>query len=150
MKGISTILAMILIVIIVVALIGLTYTFAVGLFGTATSGATGQTQAVTERLQKSVAIIASNCVRETSGAANFSFTLKNTGTMTVEGGTLKAFLDGALISSVNPSFADIPKGEIDPNEHRFENTTATNGLAGSHTIRIAAPAGEVDSAVTCP
>ena len=46
MKGISTILAMILIVIIVVALIGLTYTFAVGLFGTTTEATTETTHEV--------------------------------------------------------------------------------------------------------
>ncbi|NIM46689.1 MAG: hypothetical protein GTN40_00840 [Candidatus Aenigmarchaeota archaeon] len=146
MKGISTILAMILIVIIVVALIGLTYTFAVGLFGTATAGATEQTAAVTERLQKSVAIVASSC--SISGAnATYRFTLKNTGTMTVEAASLKAFVDGTLIQGA--SFEDIPKGQIDTQERAFTNETASQGTAITHTLRIAAPAGEVDSSVTC-
>ena len=55
MKGISTILATILVVIIVVALISLTYTFAINLFGTASKGATGGVEQTTIRLDKAVA-----------------------------------------------------------------------------------------------
>jgi FlaG/FlaF family flagellin (archaellin) len=49
MKGISTILATIMIVIIVVALVSLTYSFAVSLFGTSTKPVE---TSVTEQLKK--------------------------------------------------------------------------------------------------
>jgi archaellum component FlaG (FlaF/FlaG flagellin family) len=147
MKGISTILAMILIVIIVVALIGLTYTFAVSLFSTTTSGATEQTTAVTTRLQKSVAIVARDC--QISGATTtFYFTLKNTGTLDITSTELRAFVDGTQITSGAITFNDIPKGEVDT-EINFDNETASQGTAGTHTLRISAPAGEVDTTVTC-
>jgi FlaG/FlaF family flagellin (archaellin) len=78
MKGISTILATILIVIIVVALVSLTYTFAIGLFGTASSGATSGVEQTTIRIDKGVAFVTDPTC--TNGATTkLSFTLRHLG-----------------------------------------------------------------------
>lgn len=144
MKGISTVLAVILIVIIVVALVGLTYTFAVTLFGTAAGGAEAQAAAVTERLQKSVSFIGAAC--DIVGAATtYRFTLRNTGTLPVASTDLAAFVDGA---GVTVSFDDIPAGVAD-SEKTFTNETPAQGTSGVHTLTISAPAASVDKSVTC-
>ena len=149
MKGISTILAMILIVIIVVALIGLTYTFAVGLFGTATTGATEQTAAVTTRLQKTVAIVASSCEDGTT-EDYVSFTLKHTGTIAIENGELSAFLDGSKIDPTNTTYngklseTGLAEGSL---SDEFNHTTTDH--KSTRILRISAPAGEVDASLTC-
>lgn len=155
MKGISTILAMILIVIIVVALIGLTYTFAVGLFSTTTTGATEQTAAVTTRLQKTVAIVASSCANITSGvdAGNDSvkFTLKHTGTIDIETNELSAFLGGSKISpkdTVTSNTLEDTSLSAGSLSNEFEYNT-TDGHKTPRTLRISAPAGEVDVSLTC-
>lgn len=149
MKGISTVLAVILIVIIVVALVGLTYTFAVTLFGTAAGGAEAQAAAVTERLQKSVTFVGAAC--DIAGStATYTFTLRNTGTLTVASTDLAAFVDGVRIpnAAITPPWADIPDGQVD-DERSFTNQTAAQGTSGTHTLTISAPAASVDKSVTC-
>jgi archaellum component FlaF (FlaF/FlaG flagellin family) len=140
MKGISTILAMILIVIIVVALIGMTYTFAVGLFSTTANATQQQTNQVTSNMGKTVAIASAKC----NPGANYQITLRNTGSNTIGGGELSAFVDGTLI---NINFgAGLTSGQIAP----FTSTAPTAFSDGkSHTLRVSAPAGEVEAQVTC-
>lgn len=147
MKGISTVLAVILIVIIVVALVGLTYTFAVTLFGTAAGGAEAQAAAVTERLQKSVTFIGASC--SISGSTTtYKFTLRNTGTLTVKSTDLAAFVDGVKIPDATVSFNDIAAGVAD-SEKSFANQTAAQGTSGTHTLTVSAPAASIDKSVIC-
>jgi len=142
MKGISTILAMILIVIIVVALIGLTYTFAVGLFSTTTGGATQQTTAVTERLQKSGTIVSASC--GAAGATRtFKFTIKNTGTLQIKDTEQAVFQDDV---KATVTFAALDAGALS-NEYTFTNVSKAD--AGAHSIKLSVPAGEVTYSVTC-
>ena len=146
MKGISTILAMILIVIIVVALIGLTYTFAVGLFTTTTGGATEQTSQITEQMQKSVYIVAARC-NGTSNNLNFNFTLKNTGTQNIVQNDLKVFVDDS-VQTFYLSPATLTKGSTSDQI----NMTVTNPALVSNkefTLKVSAPAADVEKKVTC-
>jgi len=149
MKGISTVLAVILIVIIVVALVGLTYTFAVTLFGTAAGGAEAQAAAVTERLQKSVTFVGAAC-DIVGSTATYTFTLRNTGTLLVEDTDLAAFVNGVRIpdTAVTPPWADIAAGAVD-DERSFTNQTVAQGTTGVKTLTISAPAASVDKSVTC-
>jgi archaellum component FlaG (FlaF/FlaG flagellin family) len=144
MKGISTILAMILIVIIVVALIGLTYTFAVGLFSSTTQGASTQTQTVTQNMQKSANIIAASCGSLSGSTRTFKFTLKNIGTLTVAAADQTVFQDGVKVTSV--TFTDLPSSQVS-DEYSFTNITQAN--AGSHELKISSPAGIFAYPVTC-
>ena len=146
MKGISTILAMILIVIIVVALIGLTYTFAVGLFSTTTSGATQQTSAVTERLQKSATIVSASCASGTT-ERNFTITIKNTGTLKILSTEMAVFQDDTRVSSFYVSPADLDAGKLSDTPIKFMNVSVAN--SGNHLIKLSVPAGEVTYTATC-
>ena len=143
MKGISTILAMILIVIIVVALIGLTYTFAVSLFTTTTVGATEQTQQVTEQMQKSVWISSVRC-EETGQTLNF--TIKNTGTMTIKAADLRFYIDETP-QTLSTSFSDLVKGNISDEMGIDSSVTLTADT--EYTFKVAAPAADVEKKVTC-
>ena len=141
MKGISTVLAIVLIVIIVVALVGLTYTFAVTLFTTAAGGAQEQATAVTERLQKSVTVVSASCDATLN---QVYFTIRNTGTLGIDAADMAAFFDDEKLT-VTFTPDPLPDGQLS------DSLTATGVTfsAGSHVLRISAPAGTVDQSMTC-
>jgi len=143
MKGISTILAMILIVIIVVALIGLTYTFAVGLFGTTTAGTTEEVEAVTERMQKSVSVVAARCSADTATANTNTtwFTVKNTGTRTIARAELSAYIaDESMVMTT-----DFPSGGLAKGVAADVVGVVTQALSINtmYTLKVSAPAADV-------
>jgi len=160
MKGLSTILAMILIVIIVVALIGLTYTFSVQLFQTSATGASNATQSTTQNLQKTVDIISANCYNTTQTTEMVNFTVRATGLAL--NGELSALWDGVDISST--------VYETNNTGVYVANKINTISLAGgqvkgfsyiytlpaypavtsyhSHILTITAPAGDVPQTLT--
>ena len=139
MKGISTILAMILIVIIVVALIGMTYTFAVGLFSSTTQATEQQTQQITGNMGKTISIVAAKCSTTTR---TYTFSLRNTGTSTITSTELAAFADNSLLTV---TFADLTIGQV----REFTSGALASLPAGTHTLRVSSPAGEVQESVTC-
>jgi FlaG/FlaF family flagellin (archaellin) len=163
MKGISTILAMILIVIIVVALIGLTYTFAVGLFSTTSGTATNQVTTTTTRLDKQVSFIGTvTCQNNTAAAGNWTvtFTVRHNGaTWNINDAVqneLTAILDSTVIPDANTKLVGgattlgtqpIKPGELKTFSLWYQNTTGA--FTGSHTLTISAPAGEMPMQITC-
>jgi FlaG/FlaF family flagellin (archaellin) len=136
MIGISEILAMILIVIIVVALIGMTYTFATGLFSTTTNATQAQTGQITSNMGKTVSIVSAKCTVGT----NYQFSIRNTGPNQILSTELAAFADGAQLTV---TFSNLASGQVT----QFTGTPA--GAAGPHTLKVSAPAGEVQAQVTC-
>jgi len=163
MKGISTILAMILIVIIVVALIGLTYTFAVGLFSTTSGTATSQVTTTTTRLDKQVSFIGTVTCGNYSGNANswvIQFTIRHNGaTHTINDPSspneLTAIIDSSVIPDPNTKLVGgattLWTQPIKPGELKAFNLTYANSSAfiGTHTLTISAPAGEMPMQITC-
>jgi len=163
MKGISTILAMILIVIIVVALIGLTYTFAVGLFSTTTGTATSQVTTTTTRLDKQVSYIGTATCGNYSGSSSkwvIQFTLRHNGaSYTINDPSspieLTAIIDSSVIPDLDTKLVDgtttLGTQTIKPGELKAFNLTYVNSSAfiGSHTLTISAPAGEMPKQITC-
>jgi FlaG/FlaF family flagellin (archaellin) len=161
MKGISTILAMILIVIIVVALIGLTYTFAVGLFSTTSGTATNQVTTTTTRLDKQVSFIGTVTCGNYSGVSNWviQFTLRHNGaTHDINDATqneLTAILDSNVIADASTKLVGgattLGTEKISPGALKTFNLTYTNTSAftGTHTLTISAPAGEMPMQITC-
>jgi FlaG/FlaF family flagellin (archaellin) len=139
MKGISEILAMILIVIIVVALIGMTYTFATGLFSTTTNATQQQTGQITSNMGKTVSIMAAKC--NTTG---YFFAIRNTGPNTIKSTELAAFADGAILSGV--SFADLTASQVSA---QLSGTPGAAAGSGQHTLKVSSPAGEVQTQLTC-
>jgi FlaG/FlaF family flagellin (archaellin) len=155
MKGISTILAMILIVIIVVALIGLTYTFAVGLFQTTTSAATTTTTNITSNILKSVYIIGTPiCTNSTTNMVWdwVNFTIQNTGTLTINPGDLYATIDGNTTAVLNTTNAPINSVSISPGKTMsfYANISKPGGQAAITTryLTVSAPAADVYATLT--
>jgi archaellum component FlaF (FlaF/FlaG flagellin family) len=160
MKGISTILAMILIVIIVVALIGLTYTFAVGLFTTTTTSTTAQTEATTKRLDKHVSFISDPTCTNTSTTWTVKFTIRHDGaTYNINDvgstGELSVIFAGEIIPDTATKEVGgtetLGKTKITPGSAKtfnFTNTSAVN-WANTQTLTISAPAGIMPKTVTC-
>jgi len=147
MKGISTILAMILIVIIVVALIGLTYTFAVGLFGTATTGATGQTEAVTKRLDQSIGFVTSPVCTNTTNNWRITFTIKHTGATHDITSTDIDVLVGNTKHTINGWTADLSPGGT---AYLYvENESAVDWATDVQTLTVSVPATPVSRTVDC-
>lgn len=161
MKGISTILAMILIVIIVVALIGLTYTFAVGLFSTTSGTATSQVTTTTTRLDKQVSFIGTvTCKNSTVAADNWTvtFTLRHNGaTWDINDAVqneLTAILDSNVIADSQTWYTTgsgtLGTTPIKPGELKtFSLWYGASAFTGSHTLTISAPAGEMPMQITC-
>jgi hypothetical protein len=164
MKGISTILAMILIVIIVVALIGLTYTFAVGLFSTTSGTATSQVTTTTTRLDKQVSFIGTVTCGNYSGNANnwvIQFTIRHNGATHNINDASQNELTAILDSNVIPDGSTTLVGgathlgteKITPGALRTFNLTYMNSTSGAftgtHTLTLSAPAGEMPMQITC-
>lgn len=145
MKGISTVLAVILIVIIVVALVGLTYTFAVTLFGTAAAGAEAGITETTKRMDQSITFVGAFC---DSTADDVNFTIRHTGaTYDIDIGDLSGFIDGAKVTT-NP---DIEVAELSPGDtsNQFGYIGGTYTAGDTVKITVSAPAASVDKIVTC-
>lgn len=146
MKGISTILAMILIVIIVVALIGLTYTFAVNLFSTTSGAASDETTALSDRMQKSVDVLAVTCVASTKAV---TFTLKNTGLKSINTSSeLSAFLANTQLTSLTIAPQILTAGSV-TTTGTGTATSATLVAGTQYTLKISAPAADAIEQVTC-
>lgn len=167
MKGISTILAMILIVIIVVALIGLTYTFAVGLFSTTSTTATTQVEETTKRLDKHISFVGTEICRNLTAAGPTSswtvqFTIRHDGATyeinTPTTSELTAIVDSAIIADTSTYLVGgstrLGTTPISPGTLKTFNLTFTNGTSGistttSHKLTISTPAGEMPVNIAC-
>lgn len=80
MKGISTILATIMIVIIVVALVSLTYTFAVNLFGTSTKPVETGVSETNKKIDQRVSFVVDpTCTRPDGITWQISFSIRHEG-----------------------------------------------------------------------
>ena len=155
MKGISEVLATVLIVVITVAIIGMYFGFARGLFGTVTNAGNTEVGGVTSNLEKSVDIVAASCTNETYQHCKniLRFSVKNTGTKDITSGELTAFVNETTIGdtfgttdtdirATNLSTAEtkefIYKGDVD------------HPTPVIYTLKIDAPAGYVTEDITCP
>jgi FlaG/FlaF family flagellin (archaellin) len=146
MKGISTILATILIVIIVVALVSLTYTFAVGLFTTASTGAEKGVQATTIRLDKSVSIVGTPTCTLSSSTYTVSFTIRHIGsTYNMTESEVSAFLGGGsgTFSSFGTQLA--PGGT---KTLSWTNSSAVIWSTTGTTFTVSAPAADASKTLT--
>jgi len=147
MKGISTILATILIVIIVVALVSLTYTFAVGLFSTAAGGAEKGVVTTTQRLDKSVSIVGTPvCTKPVSNSYQIVFTIRHLGaTYNITSTEASAFLGGGsgIISGFSTDLA--PGGT---KTLTWTNNSLVTWSSTGTTFTVSAPAADASKTLT--
>jgi len=142
MKGISTILATILLVIIVVSIVGLTYTFATSIFGVTTTAATSQTTQIVSRLGKQVNIVAASCKLLPNVV---KFTIKNVGSADIKPGEMAAFVDGIKVNTT----PDIESVALSAGSFSNEFVATFPGKSLNRNLGISAPAGEISKRVDC-
>jgi len=148
MKGISTILATILIVIIVVALISLTYTFATGLLGTATKGAESAATTATMNLDKNVFFVTDPTCTKISNGWQIAFTIRHGGaTYNITNNEISAFFGN------DPTTTDWTSGVMEPGASKSiiaTNSTAIDWGGKTRSFTVSAPAGSVYRTISCP
>ena len=86
MKGITAVIAMILLLLITIAVVGAAFTFFSGITSTASSAAQNQTSEQVSTISKQVRIDAHNTT---------SISIRSTGTGTMAGSEIAVFVDGA-------------------------------------------------------
>jgi hypothetical protein len=151
MKGISTILATILIVIIVVAMVSLTYTFATNLFGSATKPAETGIDSSIQKMDKRVSFVVDpSCIDKNSDGKvwQVSFSLRHEGsTYSIKSSEMTAIFNNAQEDfSASWGVTDMAPGSV--KSLSFTNTTPiTSGK--TYTLTISAPAGTLSNQVTC-
>ncbi len=113
MKGISTIIAVIMLLMITVVLLTLFWSFSNGLFGSVSGGVAKQTNASIVRAGSEFAII--NAVE--TGATTASVTVRNSGTQSLDLDTIAAFVDdnamcGGLYGDLNENNGVVDAGDL--------------------------------------
>ncbi len=126
-KGISAIIATIILLMITVALVGLLWSFSSGLFGSISASAGSQANAAITRAGTEFTII--NARNTTLTAINV--TVRNSGTQNIDLDTLAAFVD-------NSAASDTASGRLAPGSTSNFNVTSSFRLSqcGNHTLRL--------------
>ncbi len=102
-KGISAVLATVLIVVITVAIIGLAYAWSVDLFGQVTDTSDDQVDGLIN--QMSEIRIVDAVASDDDGACWLDFDVKNTGTLTIDEDALTFFFDDEIKATNGDSIA---------------------------------------------
>ena len=132
MKGITPVIAVILLLLITISMVGFAFVWFTRLTETATESVSGELNATTSALAKKIQI---------DNAAGTSLSLRNIGTQTVEAGQLAFFVNGVSVTcTFGAGVTSVP-----PNTVRA-CTLSTSCSAGSR-MRVTAPAGPDE--VTC-
>ncbi|MCD6367695.1 MAG: hypothetical protein J7L45_01275 [Candidatus Aenigmarchaeota archaeon] len=134
-KGITPVIAMILLILIVVALGGVFAAWTMRTFKSVQGSGEEQIEQISGQLQKSVVIDNVNCEK------NLIY-IKNTGSVNVTKSELGVYINDTLLSSF-----DATPEEVAPNQIMTINTTPTNLTGG--TIKISLGAGIQDSTDQC-
>jgi hypothetical protein len=135
-------------------LIGMTYTFAVGLFSTSTTSVTNQVDTTTVRMDKAVTLIGVESCKYTGvNAWQINFTLKHAGTTyKINDATqneLTAMVDSTVFTgTATPSLGSTTLNPQDVKTFSLAYTN-TSAFAGQHTLTIISPAGETPVRITC-
>jgi hypothetical protein len=147
-KGISTILATILIVIIVVAMVSLTYTFATSLFGSATKPAETGIDSTTQKIDKRVSFVLDPTCSKSGSDWVISFSLRHEGaTYDIATSEISAFFGNEVGTIGGWSGSKMAPGSVE--SLTFRNKTAVD-WSKTDLFTVSAPANPVSKSVTCP
>lgn len=148
MKGISTILATIMIVIIVVALVSLTYTFATNMFSSSTRPAEVGIEQTNKKIDQRVAFIVQPSCQKIGNNWQISFSIRHEGaTYSIASSDVAVIFDNAQ-ADVSTSWGSdsLAPGSV----KSLSFTNITNVVPGkSYTLTVSAPAGPAEDSVTC-
>jgi len=130
-KGISTIIATILMLLVLVAIIGVAFTW----FMTTTSGMQTTTEervsALEEQVGRTISVDSISC-----SGTTLKVYVRNTGTKQINASTVLLYFDDALKGN---NTANIPQGSVGE-----VNGTVTT-CSGTHTIKVAGPSNTIET-----
>ncbi|MBU3896394.1 MAG: hypothetical protein KJ697_00455 [Nanoarchaeota archaeon] len=157
MKGISAVLATVLIVVITVAIIGMAYGWATGMFEMVGDTSEEQVSGATDSLSKTVEILTIKCeYRDETHCDNvLTFAVKNTGTKNIASGEMGAFIDNTDIDNLFTTSVSIKEdtsldaGEVKQFSYRTSDEIYFN-TDKEIILKVSAPAGSVEETVLCP
>lgn len=125
-KGISAIIATLMLLMITVALFSLFWAFSSDLFGSVTSGVGGQTDAAIKRTGTEFTIINA----KNSSLTNINVTIRNSGTQNIDLDTLVAFVDDSKAT-------ETASGAVAPgSSSTFTVTSPFSMLKCTHVLRL--------------
>lgn len=133
-KGISTIIAVVLLLLITIGIVWSVYNFLTGATGTVTKGAGSAIEKKTEILQTDFSIVAAGCTSSTCEVS-----ISNTGTKTITLSNVKVYVEG--IEKATGS------GTLDPGETGKISWAGSTADCGK-TVRVAY-AGVTKESVLC-
>jgi len=123
MKGISAVIATILMLMITVAMVGVAYMYISGMF--------------TTRTAQAISIASSDCA-----GGDINILIRNDGTEIVTLDAITISLDGAAGAACVAAGGNLAAGSM-------ASCTAIEAAAGSHTIRIVGPANAITGTIQC-
>lgn len=126
MKGVSSVIAAIMLLMITVALVSLFWAFSSGMFGSITSNVGSQTGAAIKRAGSEFTIINA----KNSSLTKADVTIRNSGTQNLDADTLVAFVDDNATSET-ASGAIVPGGTL-----AFTITTPHSMTRCNHALRL--------------
>ncbi len=135
-KGISAIIATIMLLMITVALIGVFYVFSSGLMTGATGSAGGAATAATDRMLKTVAISMATCGNTTSTNNIINFTVQNVGTKDILAGELTVYVDDISNNQIEELISGLGVGkqiQVGVQEGTYKKTRNLKALGPSNT-----------------
>ena len=150
MKGISTILATILIVIIVVALVSLTYSFAVSLFGTSTNPVETSVTEATKKIDQRVTFVVDPvCTRSDGISWEILFSIRHEGaTHNITSSQITALYGNTPGDVTGWGSSPMAPGTV--KSLTFKNNTAVDWSGKTYQFTVSAPANPISKSVTCP
>ena len=128
MKGVSAIIATILLLLITIALAGTAYVYMVGLIGGKTS--------------KTISILDASC-----SGTNITLVISNDGTVTIDGDTTDGSSDLKVFVN-NVEDTDFNFGDISP--HSTGVSSDFTGNSGANTVLVVSSSNSVRQTVYCP
>jgi len=146
-KGISTVIAVIMIVVIAVALVGILWAWSTTMVTGMQAGGSQQVEQLQQSAGKQFIIINSKCAN-VSNVNTINFTVRNIGTVDIEPGDLQAFLDGEEITKkTTPPLSAVGIKVQDSKTINYQ--TAPGDTKLRRTLRVAGPLGAIEEGLTC-
>ena len=143
MKGVSEIISIILIVMIVVSLAGVTWTWYNGIVTTVTEANTNATSTATSALGTQMRIEAA---RYDSVKRLVNVTMRNIGTVDIDLSKLGTYVDGSFCATYTPN-----TGRLTPGDTRSIGITNTTAACKNKVVKITLDSGFEDyRTISCP
>ena len=153
-KGISAVIATVMLLMITVALIGVFYVFGGSLMST-TSGTAGDIVAGTEdKMLQAIALETATCGNTTSTNNIINFTLQNTGTKDIVSSDVKIYMDGTDVTptaGLTGSRGMVANSRTTLSYGTTSSATVgpTTGYSAKRTLKVTGPSNYVETELRC-